>query len=225
MTRMITQSLQARVNENEGEDDAESGDRGPHPSDMSLEEKLGLWARKADDVALEPEPVLEISPDEEAFEADSADEIDLNNLYRYQSLIVESPAFEWLLGSLQRELRLDDFAVDAMTDIRERILCGLPPAREISRKQAVPTVQVIFRVRWDPVSFFQEQGYGPDLQGVLGQVITLTGSSTDVQAATSEEYLCQTWPTTGKHMLRILDDTIANQAKSNGSGANRRKCK
>jgi hypothetical protein len=181
---------------------------------MSIGEKLRLWARKeaSQDFERETDNL-----------ADLEDEVDTKELARYQSLIMDSPAFDWLLGSVQRELRLDDTVVQAMTQIRQQILQGLPAARQISRKRAIPSVQVRFNIQWDPVSFIEEQGYDGDFQDVFGKIITLTGSTTDVQAATCEQYLCQTWPSTGKHMLRILQGIIGRQSTS-ASASDSRTC-
>lgn len=104
------------------------------------------------------------------------------------------------------------------------MLQGLPSPRHVSRRHAVPSVQVIFTAPWDPISFIEEQGYDPDIEDILGKVITLTGSSADVQAATCEQYLCQTWPSTGRHMLRIIGDTIQRKEAHSRSAPERRTC-
>jgi hypothetical protein len=187
---------------------------------MSLEDKLNLWAKKASDD--DPECDLEAElPEIEPLD----DEFDVNELYQYQSLIMESPAFDWLVGSLQRDMQSANAGVDGMMNIRRRILQGLPPPRHVSRKQAAPPVQVTFTAPWDPVSFIEDQGYDRDIDGILGQVITLTGSSADVQAATCEQYLCQTWPSTGKHMLRIIGDTLQGKKAHPGRAPDRRTCR
>ena len=191
---------------------------------MSLEDKLSLWAQKASDDQpsrgqdeVEPEELPDIEPLE--------DEIDLIDLSRYHSLITESSAFDWLVGSLQRELQLANSTVDGMMHIRRRILQGLPTPRHVSRKQAVPSVKVTFTAPWDPVSFVEEQGYDTEVEDLLGKVITLTGSSEDAQATTCEQYLCQTWPSTGMHMLRIIGDTLQGGEARAGGCAMRQTCR
>jgi hypothetical protein len=181
--RAITLSLQDRLKEDEAQGAVEVEDCGPDAAGMSLEDKLSMWAQKAS--AAEPEHEMHEIEAEELPEIEPLeDEVDLNDLYRYQSLITESSAFDWLVGSLQRELQLANSAVDGMMNIRRRILQGLPSTRHISRKQAVPSVQVTFTAPWDPISFIEEQGYDVEIEDILGKVITLTGSSADVQATT-----------------------------------------
>lgn len=218
--RAIALSLQDRVKQDEAHGLAEVEDRGTDLEGMSLDDKLSLWAQKASNTEPEHEFEVEELLEIELFE----DELDTNELYRYQSLIMKSPAFDWLVGSLQREIQLGNSAVVGMMDIRRRILQGLPSPRHVSRKQAVPCVHVTFTAPWDPVSFIEEQGYDPDIEDILGRVITLTGSSADVQAASCEQYLCQTWPSTGRHMLRIIGDTCRKKDVATGSLMERRTC-
>lgn len=191
---------------------------------MSLEDKLSLWAQKASEA--KPEHEMHEMEGEELPDIESLeDEIDLNDFDWYQSRITESSAFDWLVGSLQRELQLANSATDGMMYIRKRMLQGLPTPCHISRKQAVPSVQVAFTAPWDPISFIKEQGYDMETEDILGKVITLTGSSADVQATTCEQYLCQTWPSTGKHMLRIIGDTFRMEDVATGSATERRTCR
>lgn len=191
---------------------------------MSLEEKLSLWEHKAS--AAEPEHEMQEAEAEELPGVEALeDEVDIDDLSRYQALITESSAFDWLIRSLQRELHLANSAAEGMLQIRRQMLQALPNSRHISRKHAVPSVQVTFTAPWDPVSFIEEQEYDPELDDILGKVITLTGSSADVQVTTCEKYLCQTWPSTGKHMLQIIGDTVQRSGFHSGSAAERRTCR
>ncbi|KAK3944432.1 hypothetical protein QBC46DRAFT_404341 [Diplogelasinospora grovesii] len=52
-----------------------------------------------------------------------------------------------------------------------------------------------------------------DIATVIADVITLTGSSTDAQALTCEQYLRQTWPATGGHFLRALQGVLRDRAE------------
>jgi hypothetical protein len=226
LVRAIALFLQSRLEEDEMHGSAEIGDGDADVAGMSLADKLSLWDQKASVVEAEKAMVgphecddddpMEIEPLE--------DEIDIQDLDRYQSLITGSTAFEWLVGSLQRELQLDNTASAGMTFIRRRILQGLPTPRHISRNKAVPSVQVTFTAPWDPVSFIQEQGYDPATEDLLGKVITVTGSSEDVQATTCKEYLCQTWPSTGKYILRIIEDTLCSSVTGSSIPPERRTC-
>jgi hypothetical protein len=191
---------------------------------MSLEDKLSLWAQKTS--TAEPEHEMHESEAEDLLEIETLeDENDFDDLYRYQSLITESSAFDWLVGSLRREFQLANSATAGMVSISRQFLHGLPSPTHLSRKQAVPSVQVTFTAPWNPVSFIEEQGYGPELDDILGKVITLTGSSGDVQATTCKQYLRQTWPSTGKHMLHIIEDTVRRSVAGTGQASDRRTCR
>jgi hypothetical protein len=43
---------------------------------------------------------------------------------------------------------------------------------------------------------------------VVAKVITLTGSAMDAQALTCEQYLCQTWPSAGEYIIRLVKDVV-----------------
>ena len=180
---------------------------------MDLSDKMSLWVRKANEPDSRQSEETTICSLENLPEIEVAeDDVDLNELFRYQMLILKSPAFDWLVSTVKRQLLLSDDDAWAMTSIREQILGGLPSNRRISRKQSIPCVHVVFRVPWDPVKFIQEQGYDGNTEELLDRIITLTGQTTDAQATTCAAYLRQTWPSTGRHMLRSLEGIVRKQA-------------
>lgn len=65
-----------------------------------------------------------------------------------------------------------------------------------------------FLIDWDPISFLREQQYQGSLHETIEKVITLTGSTKNAQALTTLEYLRQTWPTTGEHILQLVKDVL-----------------
>ena len=95
---------------------------------------------------------------------------------------------------------------DLMEDIRRKVLCALPSSdHKVSNKAT-------FELDWDPLSFVKEQQYTESPDEALERAITLTGSANDAQAVTAGEYLSQTWPATGKNVMRLVIDVIRNTA-------------
>ena len=128
----------------------------------------------------------------------------------YRDLILKTPAYSWLVACLQREAALSRATPDLMEDIREKILRALPSSHKVSRKAPSQEYKATFELDWDPLSFVKEQQYTESPDEALGRAITLTGSSNDAQALTPREYLYQTWPATGKHMMQLVTDVIRN---------------
>lgn len=42
----------------------------------------------------------------------------------------------------------------------------------------------------------------------MERAITITGSETDAQAATTAQYLSQTWPSSGIHLLHVVKRVV-----------------
>jgi hypothetical protein len=56
----------------------------------------------------------------------------------------------------------------------------------------------------------KEQQYKESPSEALERVITLTGSANDAQTTTTGEYLSQTWPATGKHVMLLVTNIMRN---------------
>ena len=136
---------------------------------------------------------------------DEDDEDDLANHYSlYGRLVVEAPAYQWLLASLKREYQLTLAEPNVMEAIKQEIIRYLPPSRRINRNRSAEAYRITFQVHWDPMTFIHEQGYAGDPQLILETAVTITGSTRDAQAQTCVEYLSQTWPHTGKYIIELI---------------------
>jgi hypothetical protein len=124
--------------------------------------------------------------------------------------IVKTPAYGWLITSLQREATLTRATPDIVEDIREKILRALPSPYMVNRKVPSQEYKATFELDWDPLSFVKEQQYTENPDEALERVITLTGSANDAQAVTSREYLSQTWPATGNQVMQLVTDVVSN---------------
>ncbi len=128
----------------------------------------------------------------------------------YRDFIVKTPAYSWLLATLQREATLSRATPDLMDNIREIILGALPSYRKVSRKAPSQEYKATFELDWNPLSFVKEQQYRESPDEALERAITLTGSANDAQALTTMAYLSQTWPATGEYVMRLVKNVARN---------------
>lgn len=120
--------------------------------------------------------------------------------------MLESPAYDWLIGTLRRESTLRRATpVDVMSEIRADILAALPASRRVSRSAPTQRYKATFELCWDPLVFVDEQSYTGAAEIALRRAITITGSADDAQATTTRDYLVQTWPNGGEIMQLIED--------------------
>ncbi|KAJ0420501.1 hypothetical protein BJY00DRAFT_136689 [Aspergillus carlsbadensis] len=177
-----------------------SADNGPRvpPRDLIIE-----WLKNLDDDAEDHIPISEV-PDWE----DDHEPYDASDHVAYRNLILQSPAYKWLLERLLRETHLDTDEANTQDEIREGILFALPVSPNISRKCPSQTHQMVFEVEWDPIQFIAEQRYEEGRSDAFERAITLTGSVSHAQALTCGQYLRQTWPFSGDCMIGLLREII-----------------
>jgi hypothetical protein len=125
----------------------------------------------------------------------------------YFDFIEQTPAYDWLVGSLSRETTLTRAVPDLMEDISAKILGALPTSHEeINRKTSPQEYKATFELLWNPLLFVSQQKYAEDPEEALERAITLTGAVDHAQAMTTHEYLRQVWPATGTHMMKLIAD-------------------
>ncbi|KAL5357315.1 purine and uridine phosphorylase [Aspergillus floccosus] len=181
---------------------------------MDLGDLMDLWHQN-----LDPDDDVGNPPDDNGSESSNVDdsvpiEIDeeeLPGLATYKDLITSSPMYEWLLGSIRRELNLHRTEPNAKDAIRNRILSSLPLSRTVSRYDQPRIYQAKFTLNWDPMAFVKEQEYDTSKEGFLGNVITITGSSQDAQAMTCLQYLHQTWHSYEVDIIQLFEATLLNE--------------
>ena len=121
-----------------------------------------------------------------------------------------SAAFKWLLASIGTHLTLspsspEDSVTKLRKEIHQALLRGDPSN---GRAPELPRT-AIFECRWDLRDFiFNEYIQEDYAHNTLGDVITLTGSSTNAQATTCSMYLDQTWPCTGPSILAAVEEAV-----------------
>ncbi|TPR11848.1 Fungal specific transcription factor domain family protein [Aspergillus niger] len=181
---------------------------------MELGDLMDLWDQNLEDA----DDDLAIPQfDSGAENSDSDEDILIENdenlpeYATYRKLITGSPVYEWLLGSLRRKLQLHPAEPNVQDAIRDRILKTLPSSRRVSRYDQPTVYQVVYLLKWDPVSFIAEQEYDISKEGFLGKIITITGTSQDAQAMTCLQYLHQTWHSYGANILQLVEAALVDE--------------
>ncbi|KAK1753821.1 hypothetical protein QBC47DRAFT_387182 [Echria macrotheca] len=196
----------------------------PNPG-MGLQEKMNLmWHRESNTIDLDDSGSdQEVDPNGLDFlgglndDDSDFDDFEIPEAAKYREVLTEATAYQWLRSTLKATslLQVPDAhgEFDYRRTIREPIIQAAGGAgggpRKLSRKQ-IQELHMHITVDWDPRSFSQEQQYEFPLSRVLAQSITLTGCGNNLQAATCEEYLQQTWPETGRPLLALLQKCADN---------------
>lgn len=184
---------------------------------MPLDEKWDLWNKhleeQQDPIPHSPsisEPAIDNTHIQEKLEehAEQDEESNMPELSAYKSFISNVASYEWLLSSLRRELFLAPAKPNIMKTIREKIITSMPSSHRLSRRSSAEAYIVTYVIQWNPLDFLDEQGYEQEPGEAIKGVITLTGSSEDAQALSCAQYLCQTWPSTGGHILQLIMDVV-----------------
>jgi hypothetical protein len=193
--------------------DAESlsGTQKSDSDEMSLDEIMSLWDRKAEDQGSEASLGTQTEEDEnDETQQDENEEVDLPQISIYKGLISKTPAYSWLLARLRMELNLNPAEPNLMDAIGQKIISFLPLSHKVSRKKSSDVYKITYEVNWDPFAFFNEQAYEDEPDEAVGRAVTITGSAVDAQALSCEHYLRQTWPSAGKDTISLVRDVICS---------------
>lgn len=164
-----------------------------------------------------PQDCLEAFPDQTDLQLEDEDSDDVEtepDTGPYRDFILGTPAYAWLVSTLQREARLARGAPDIMDGIRQEILKLLPPVTRVSRRRPSQEYRGTFELDWDPLSFVMEQQSTEPPHEALKKAITLTGTANDGQAITTGAYPSQTWPATGDSVMQLVQDAIKDPENS-----------
>jgi len=138
---------------------------------------------------------------------DEPEEVVLPDKFGYRRVLFNSEAYTSLLARISGQVSLTALTEsDAMVQVRSTILGALPSQLHVSRRLESKVFTALLRVPWNPAEFIRQQfpdsETGPD--DLLVRVITLTGHMSNAQALPCSEYLQQTWPETGLHILTAI---------------------
>lgn len=159
---------------------------------------------------LEMAGVSALDMDELAYEGNGSSSIRDHQVFptieKYATLIQGSPAYQKLLADVRCECLFDPAIPNTVANISGTIYAAIRTTETICTKIPPSTVQMKFKVDWNPNLFVQEQCYQSAPETALHDAITLTGSTSMGQAATCAQYLQQTWPAIGLEILELLQD-------------------
>ncbi|GAB1315216.1 hypothetical protein MFIFM68171_05426 [Madurella fahalii] len=135
-------------------------------------------------------------------------------LYEKMRLMWDRESNTFGIRSNDDDHDMDQAAPDSLDDLDDLHDCDELDTSELSmyhevlaEAPAYQWLQHAFIVNWDPSIFAQEQQYDAPLSRVLAHSITLTGHGNNLQAATCENYLKQTWPETGPQLLSLIQES------------------
>lgn len=135
------------------------------------------------------------------------------NSDRYYQATIQAPAFGWLISMLKREQKLDRSKLDHMRGFSKQI-SRYRPSLSISRKR-VQHYKATYTSSWDVRSFLKDQKYEEPPEVAIEGAIVLVGTEQEAQAMTCGEYLRQTWPMSGPHILSLLKNLLRNIGEQN----------
>ncbi|KAI0102591.1 hypothetical protein GGR51DRAFT_287398 [Nemania sp. FL0031] len=129
-----------------------------------------------------------------------------------KKVIIEDPAYVWMIARLRREILLD-IPVHYIS-LHSRLFhitedpIGQPNPHESGMK-GPKSVKVTFTTRWDIMGFLRQQNYSTPHSEAIANAVTLTGTATNAQALSCRQYLEQTWPLTGTQVLKLIQNSLS----------------
>lgn len=202
--REIAESFNERRSPPEAPEEAASDILTRDPGAMPLADKMSGWFGKTE----------ENENDDNELQSEEQGDDDLDNapaLQFYKDFIFTTPAYQWFLANLRRELYLEPATITGMetvANVIRRRVYSLPSVRSVSRTRPPETCTMAFEIDWNPLAFVREQDYPQEPHEAIEIAITLTGGARDAQALTSGQYLRQTWPINGEHTMKLVKDVV-----------------
>ena len=170
---------------------------------MTIEDKLDLWKKSEippQDLDPVPEDLDPVPEDEYSPKLDP-----------YHEALIPSPAYQWFLGNLKRDVHMIPTGPDTMGDIKCEVMSHLKQPVKASRRAPPKLFRVVLELDWRPSDFFREQEYKEKPKDVVDIAITLTGSSYNAQALRCADYMRQTWPSSGQDTMRLVRNVLDNE--------------
>ncbi|KAK0637398.1 hypothetical protein B0T17DRAFT_108930 [Bombardia bombarda] len=193
--------------DDEEDEDGEINNRGSLRRDgMTFQQKVEQWPDffENNDLWAQQDIPEDIdydfdNEDEQLGSTNNPSDLDMARI----NFIVNTSSYSWLLAALQSRCRLDYDEARVRNSIRRGTISTLKLHRG---NRALRTQHVVLRMRWNPRSFIKEQGYrGP--RSIL-TALTITGSATNAQLLSCEQYAKQTWPMIGETMLEGMVEAL-----------------
>ena len=145
------------------------------------------------------------SPNDQEAHSDTALE---KGLQQCRDIIINSPAYAWLLSSIRRDQYLMPSQPNLMGAIRQEIISSMLTSSDLSTPAPLETYKMTFITRWDLQVFLEEREFAEDPEHVIHFALSLTGSTDLAQALPCGQYMSQTWPETGTALLRLICEVV-----------------
>ncbi|KAI0186832.1 hypothetical protein EV127DRAFT_163866 [Xylaria flabelliformis] len=183
----------------------------PNLREQEPTEVMDRWLASTDELNFDKFRAESSEDDSEASNhGDCEDKLELllPNLEEYRRLIIQDPAYMWMLARLRQEISLTIFEHDVLHQIKDTIEWAIIHTKNSDQDEPPEEVQVTFTVEWDIMLYFRHQDYDkPDFEAIA-DCVTLTGTRTYAQALTCRQYMEQVWPVTGLQTLRLIQETL-----------------
>ena len=184
----------------------------PSKVGMSPAEKMALWnTAEHSDFVPAPAPVKQ-----------ELDEIQEPPRYQeVRSFLLDGPAYQWLIDNARSSALLTErrgTVLEAITREIDAVFSSL----KTPKSPYFQVVQAIFDMDWDLPNFLRNQEYGTTLEIAVERAITVTGSRSNAQALSCMDYMCQTWPSSGREVVRVLQMALRSLDLSCSSKRNLR---
>jgi hypothetical protein len=139
--------------------------------------------------------------DEDVDDGGGPDSAPLAGYADLRRFLLESEEYLWLLHHLGR---MDDY--ENGNNVHHQIITSLT-----ARPNRIGTNRSMsLCLPWQPREFMHQQYENPDVVVLLGDAITISGSSVNAFASTCETYILQTWPKHGPFVLGLIERAISS---------------
>ena len=172
--------------------------------DMSVAEKMRLWGMDAATERVQPD---DNDPDHcQDYEDEDDDDPHSTILAGYTELrafLLESEEYRWLLRQLEL---VRDYGNEGNSWLRvhRHVIRSLPA----QPRRGGDSFSMSLCLPWQPREFMHEQYGDSRCIVLLGDVITISGSTYNAFASTCEAYVLQTWPKHGAFVLGSIERAI-----------------
>ncbi|KAI0870665.1 hypothetical protein GGS24DRAFT_510668 [Hypoxylon argillaceum] len=187
---------------------------------MPIQDKMDLWNRKNDQLTEDPNSVVAQTHTENTdhIEFDQFPEDDdedflegFPEIQEYRQILLNSPAYSWLLKSaiIEVELEIPEGVDDARGKIRRKIIEFLGEPSRISQKDAPASQPIVFQLPWIR-DYLISQEYNMPLHQVFPRALVVVGVDDQSFVTNCSEYLETLWPDIGPQILNLCISLLSN---------------
>lgn len=186
----------------------------PDKYEMSVENKMQMWRNSLD------QGLIQRTRSDACSRATQTGMVsdfshDAPDFKQFAEVVFTDCSYTWLIARLRgRSLSTID-EDDDLEKVRRAILNALPETPDI-QSGISSTFQANFEVSWPLRAFLVEQ-FPDTITPDIGRIMTITGNICDAQALTCAQYMEQTWPCTGVHLLHLLQKLVVSNTDTKHS--------